>query len=887
MGIPRFVVWATPPEAAAMTEVQIRVLSSESLVARPQVRIDGVFPAKFEGNDPDNPNNYIYKYIMRPDNYGFIVVSATSLTGDYGSALISDAFISGGPGGSFAFGEVQHGLTPFGAGVIYPATLPDSEPLDALDFGMRRGFEGPQIVCFWTVDLDVLTETFTFRLRRKELDYPEDETDGDLVYSGTGSYYSDVHLVDGKVYYYKLFIQYDGTWFEGGYGHMLAIDNQGNPAFAAIDPVIAIESTPPGSPALGDRYLIGDSATGVWAGNEDSIAEWDDTQWVFSGPVDRWLVKDLDTEIWLTYRREAWIASPLKDRLNLYDFMDVYDLDQDKKSTTKRFLPAESEVLQGESFNFDESTNIDKFTEQRFLKIFTLLMGVAQGLIDYYDEAYQLATVDKDMLVRAGALVGYDDFPTLDTSLRRFLISQINAVYPVMGLFERVSHAIEMWLGTGVTYDLKKYAANDFEVNESELAVVTPTPEKTGTYDDAGYFISSLDPESVINFKGLGIFLDRAVEPFEYLVAGDSMLPYVLSATTSAPPPATDGDFYLVPVGASGGWTGWDGLIALYTSGLGWIPLVPRHRDGVIAQDTGDTWVFNATNPLNGFWMVALSDELKLVLEWWLKNYVLPDTTIRGLFEIKNERYSGVESFEGFSVGPLVPVSGNYYRGRSAMWTDFLVGSPPPTWVGSYIVVTGGTPKTGLKELKTDLTGGIPVAGSPQFLSGAAFVGFPGAFRNEEFYFETYLRFPVTWPGPSLFGITGFQWALVPFSLSMLTTGSFNPRVILEAGWNVGSGIKLQFSVEDLPTGTTTFSPQIPMSYLADNQWHKLKISLTTSGFLKIDLDDGYVLIQQAFAIPEVLQFLSGGVYTAGYSAVGPVLDVPDHFMDDMTLGRV
>jgi len=41
--------------------------------------------------------------------------------------------------------------------------------------------------------------------------------------------------------------------------------------------------TPPGSPATGDRYLVGqptDTATGAWVGFEGRIVEWDGTAWV-------------------------------------------------------------------------------------------------------------------------------------------------------------------------------------------------------------------------------------------------------------------------------------------------------------------------------------------------------------------------------------------------------------------------------------------------------------------------------------------------------------------------------------------------------------------------------------------------------------------------------
>ncbi|MBA7586681.1 hypothetical protein ES708_28686 [subsurface metagenome] len=42
--------------------------------------------------------------------------------------------------------------------------------------------------------------------------------------------------------------------------------------------------TPPGTPALGDRYLVIATATGDWAEHEQDIAEWDGSVWVFTTP---------------------------------------------------------------------------------------------------------------------------------------------------------------------------------------------------------------------------------------------------------------------------------------------------------------------------------------------------------------------------------------------------------------------------------------------------------------------------------------------------------------------------------------------------------------------------------------------------------------------------
>lgn len=53
--------------------------------------------------------------------------------------------------------------------------------------------------------------------------------------------------------------------------------------------VISIANSPPGSPADGDRYIVGSSPTGAWVGHEDDVAAYIGTSWVYWTPVAGWL----------------------------------------------------------------------------------------------------------------------------------------------------------------------------------------------------------------------------------------------------------------------------------------------------------------------------------------------------------------------------------------------------------------------------------------------------------------------------------------------------------------------------------------------------------------------------------------------------------------------
>jgi len=46
-------------------------------------------------------------------------------------------------------------------------------------------------------------------------------------------------------------------------------------------------NTPPGGPSTGDKYIVGTSPTGAWAGKGNYVATYNGTAWDFSDPVDK------------------------------------------------------------------------------------------------------------------------------------------------------------------------------------------------------------------------------------------------------------------------------------------------------------------------------------------------------------------------------------------------------------------------------------------------------------------------------------------------------------------------------------------------------------------------------------------------------------------------
>ena len=76
-----------------------------------------------------------------------------------------------------------------------------------------------------------------------------------------------------------------------------------NEALRGLDAVVQLAvidrdlSTPPASPAEGDRYLVAAAGTGDWSGRDDDITIYQDGAWAFHSPQTGWLawVSDEDS----------------------------------------------------------------------------------------------------------------------------------------------------------------------------------------------------------------------------------------------------------------------------------------------------------------------------------------------------------------------------------------------------------------------------------------------------------------------------------------------------------------------------------------------------------------------------------------------------------------
>lgn len=96
---------------------------------------------------------------------------------------------------------------------------------------------------------------------------------------------------------------------EGGGGAELYVNEnaiivESMGALAIIDRDLA---APPGSPTQGDTYLVDTAATGDWSGQDDNLAIWTGTRWVFILPKEGFRGRIIDEAQNVFYDGADWI----------------------------------------------------------------------------------------------------------------------------------------------------------------------------------------------------------------------------------------------------------------------------------------------------------------------------------------------------------------------------------------------------------------------------------------------------------------------------------------------------------------------------------------------------------------------------------------------------
>ncbi|MFQ5625423.1 MAG: DUF2793 domain-containing protein [Methyloligellaceae bacterium] len=89
-----------------------------------------------------------------------------------------------------------------------------------------------------------------------------------------------------------------------------------NEAIRTLDAIVQLAvldrdlTVPPGTPAVGARYIVAAGATGAWAGKDSQVAAFQDGAWAFYAPQEGWLGWRTKTSYWhgTAQRGMRWLA---------------------------------------------------------------------------------------------------------------------------------------------------------------------------------------------------------------------------------------------------------------------------------------------------------------------------------------------------------------------------------------------------------------------------------------------------------------------------------------------------------------------------------------------------------------------------------------------------
>lgn len=914
MGIPTFSIRVTPTNVPLNGELIVDVIPSEPLRNFPEITVD--MAELVSGPTYQTWGAYRAVFVVRGYVNGLVRVKGYSYsTEEEGASLLSGAFTLGA-GVPAGVGGV--GWSPPGVSLEFAPGMAASDVLAAFNFTVERGYEGPQVVCKW----ENPTNDPVLVLARSEFVWPEDDENFDIT-TGTSFFvplirgvnsFADVWCQDGVMYYYGLYRIVSGAVLECvGHGAIFPVDNRPSVELLPQIPVLDVVDTLPMAPVAGDRYLLGPNHASY-----PQIATYDGGSWVYEMPSRRWsVVSPLCTSIgansffatlafpvtWcfrefnayfqdLTGTPGMWCPFVDKERLDAYAFLDSYDRAQDAKSVLKSLTTQTLDELDfDERFNFETDPGVLQPAGKRFFKLFTLPLGTAKGLIDWQrNSLMQVITTDLRLVPKIGALIGYEHYESLPVSLQRFFTLNLSHFHPILGRWDEVWRAFRNWLGPGYNFNLKPFADNVAYMGEAEFAVVTPSPEETGTELDRGFYFTHTDPAEVCHFKGVEVFAD--INPFLVRPVRDPDLPpgmvfgprqeftkqgnfIVVASATQLTEPTIDqvGQLFLVPVGADPGWAHLERSV-VFVVGVGvYFPLWPWDYEGVVAGDTGHLWVFRQiwigtpSDPnTHGEWFELPGLEQFYALQWWLQYYGAPGTMPMAFRDRQFPAMDMLEDFRSWPNGPVTSVTSKH-----GWWSNAPGFSFPPLLPFDKAEVMGVHSIYGS-------VADFPVGTTPSFLQGLLAWTFAG-YGHGRTTFSLEFTFPVGFPGPTMLaGIPPGELAIfAPFTIldrlgtsSPVEDGSCFLFVVAVPGsclFVLMCGPFAGFS------GPSTLI--IPIGDLADGAAHVLSMTVDRDAReVSADIDGAYA-VSNAFVPSGLTNSLT--ILTLGQKSAGaPVIaDIP------------
>jgi Protein of unknown function (DUF2793) len=135
-------------------------------------------------------------------------------------------------------------------------------------------------------------------------------------------------------------------------------------------------ATPPGSPTIGDRYIIPSGATGAWSAQTDKVATWNGSTWTITSAVEGMHVRVVDEAVRVEWTGTAWRVT---------DTLTGAPLTYDSTSLTLTASEATTRRINLTSYAETDSSGASEVMRLFFTKPAAASVNASKAAIAFYD----------------------------------------------------------------------------------------------------------------------------------------------------------------------------------------------------------------------------------------------------------------------------------------------------------------------------------------------------------------------------------------------------------------------------------------------------------------------------------------------------------------------
>lgn len=119
-------------------------------------------------------------------------------------------------------------------------------------------------------------------------------------------------------------------------------------------------TSPPNTPAKGNRYIVATNATGDWSAKENHIAAFQDGAWAFYNPQEGWLAWSTSENLILVYQNNSWQVAQVSS--SQMEQVDLLGINASATQETRFGVSSNNSFLTHEGTN--HRLSINKATEE-------------------------------------------------------------------------------------------------------------------------------------------------------------------------------------------------------------------------------------------------------------------------------------------------------------------------------------------------------------------------------------------------------------------------------------------------------------------------------------------------------------------------------------------